>query len=73
MDFPVGEDGRNYMRTGRGPVGLKYLIQSRGGWIRNEIYYVVDSDDIDCVVHPYIKKLTSTRNLYKFREFPTKN
>ena len=60
MDFPVGEDGRNYIHTGRGPVGVKYLMQSRGSWIRNEIYYVVDSDDIDRVVHPYIKKLMLT-------------
>ena len=38
----------------------------------NEIYYQIDSDDVESVVCPIIKKLTSTRNLYMFWEFPVK-
>ena len=57
MDFPAGDNGRDYQKTGRGPMGVKYFNQTKGGWIPNDIYYVVDSDDIEEVVYPYISGL----------------
>ena len=68
MDFP----DNTYVQQGRGPVGINYFMQTKGGWIKNEIYYCIDSDDVEAVVYPLIKKFTSTRNMYMFCEFPVK-
>ena len=54
-------------------MGINYLNQTKGGWIKNEIYYCIDSEDVESVITPLIKKLTSTRNMYMFCEFPVKN
>ena len=53
-------------------MGINYLQQTKGGWIKNEIYYCINSDDVEAVICPLIKKLTSTRNMYMFSEFPFK-
>ena len=50
-------------------MGINYFTQMKGGWIKNEIYYCIDSNDVEAVVYPLIKKLTSTRNMYMFCEF----
>ena len=63
---------KTYPRQERGPMGVNYFIQTKGGWMQNEIYYCIDSDDVDPVVYPLIKKLMSARNLYIFCEFPVK-
>ena len=50
-DFP----DNTYARCGRGPMGVNYLIQTKGGWMHNDIYYQIDSDDVESVVTPIVK------------------
>ena len=70
MEFPVGEHGETYFRSGQGPVGIKYFNESKSGWMINHLVYNIDSDDVEAVIEePNRIKITSTRSIYKFKEF----
>ena len=70
MEFPIGENGESYYGSGRGPVGIKYFNSSRNGWVINNLVYNVDSEDVESVIgEPEKIRLTSTRFLFKFKEF----
>ena len=74
IDFPTSPStGKNYIKHGQGSVGINYFYRVQKGWVKDEKYWLVDSDNIDCTIDspqavPHAG--SHSRKVMSFNEYP---